>query len=44
MDPLNEPFLFHHKTSKSKIQHKFHQFTNKYNFTKSKTNPNMYKS
>ena len=30
--------------SKLIIQHMFQQFTNKYNFIKSKTNPNMYKS
>ena len=28
-------YLFHHKTPKSSIQIRFHQFTNKYNFIKS---------
>jgi hypothetical protein len=31
-------YLFHHKTTKSVIRYKFQQFTNKYNFTKSKIN------
>jgi hypothetical protein len=44
MNPLNKPFLFHHKTPKSQIQNKFHQFINKYNFIKSQTNPTMCKS
>jgi hypothetical protein len=42
-DPLNNYYLFHHNTPKAVIRHKFQQFTNKYNFTKSKTNHNKYK-
>jgi len=37
-------YLFDHKTPMSQIQIKFHQFTNKYNFRKFQTHPNMYKS
>jgi len=36
--------LFHYKIRKLQNQTQFHQMTNKYNFSKSQTNPNMYKS
>jgi hypothetical protein len=45
MDSLNKPLFIYYKTpNSSQIQNNFHQFTNKYNFIKSQTNPNMYKS
>jgi len=37
-------YLFHYKKPKSQNQNRFYQITNKYNFLRYKTNPNMYKS